>query len=59
LSNNQFKRLDISDARTLLGYEPVDDLMEEQPELKELNLRERLAATDEGQQSGIREELAG
>ena len=59
LSNNQFKRLDISDAEALLGYVPVDDLMEEQPELQALNLRERLAATDEGQQSGIRDELAG
>ncbi len=57
LSNNHFKRLDISDAQALLGYEPVDDVMEEQPELKELNLRERLAETDEDQQSGIREEL--
>jgi nucleoside-diphosphate-sugar epimerase len=59
LSNNHFKRLDISDAQALLGYEPLDDLMEQQPELKELNLRERLASTDEGQQSGIREELGG
>ena len=59
LSNNHFKRLDISDAQALLGYEPLDDLMEQQPELKELHLRERLASTDEGQQSGIREELGG
>ena len=57
LSNNRFKRLDISDAQDLLGYDPQDDLSAEQPELKELNLGERLAATDEGQQSGIREEL--
>jgi nucleoside-diphosphate-sugar epimerase len=57
LSNNRFKRLDISDAQDLLGYDPQDDVSEEQPELKELNLAERLAATDEGQQSGIREEL--
>ncbi len=57
LSNNRFKRLDISDAQDLLGYQPQDDLSEEQPELKELNLGERLAATDEDQRSGIREEL--
>ena len=59
VSNNQFKRLDITDAEALLGYAPVDDLLEEQPELKELKLRDRLASTDEGQQSGIRDELAG
>ena len=59
VSNNQFKRLDITDAQALLGYAPVDDLMEEQPELKELNLRERLASTDTDQQSGIREDLEG
>ncbi len=57
LSNNQFKRLDISDAQALLGYEPVDDLMREQPELKELKLAERLAETDADVQSGIREDL--
>jgi len=59
VSNNRFKRLDISDAEALLGYAPVDDLMDEHPELKELKLRDRLASTDEGQQSGIRDELAG
>jgi nucleoside-diphosphate-sugar epimerase len=57
LSNNQFKRLDISDAQLLLGYAPLDDLMREQPELKELNLSERLAETDTDVQSGIREDL--
>lgn len=57
LSNNQFKRLDISDAQPLLGYEPLDDLMREQPKLKELNLRERLAETDADVQSGIRDNL--
>jgi hypothetical protein len=57
LSNNQFKRLDISDAQMLLGYAPLDDLMREQPELKELNLRERLAETDTHVQSGIRDDL--
>jgi hypothetical protein len=25
VSNNRWKRLDISDARELLGYQPVDD----------------------------------
>ena len=57
LSDNQFKRLDISDAQTLLGYAPVDDLLREQPELKALQLAERLAETDADVQSGIREDL--
>jgi len=57
LSNNQFKWLDISDAQMLLGYAPVNDLMREQPELKELNLRGRLAETDAEVQSGIRDDL--
>jgi nucleoside-diphosphate-sugar epimerase len=34
LSNNRFKRLDISDARALLGYEPHDDLAVENPQFK-------------------------
>ncbi len=38
LSNNRFKQLDISDARALLGYEPQDDIMREQPELMRLKL---------------------
>ncbi|MCC7206253.1 MAG: NAD(P)-dependent oxidoreductase [Anaerolineae bacterium] len=60
LSNNRFKRLDISDARELVGYDPQDDLTAEHPRLKELKLDETVAAhnvTDERQQSGIREEL--
>ena len=57
LSDNQFKRLDISDAQALLGYAPVDDLLREQPELQALQLAERLAETDADVQSGIREDL--
>jgi nucleoside-diphosphate-sugar epimerase len=60
LSNNRFKRLDISDARALVGYDPQDDLTQEQPQLKELHLGDKLSAhnvSDQGQQSGIREEL--
>ena len=57
LSDNQFKRLDISDAQALLGYAPVDDLLREQPELKALQLAERLAETDADVQSGIRDDL--
>lgn len=34
LSNNRYKRLDLSDARTLVGYEPRDDLATENPQFK-------------------------
>lgn len=60
LSNNRFKRLDISDARALVGYDPQDDLTKEQPQLKELYLADNPNAhnlSDPGQQSGIREDL--
>jgi len=60
LSNNRFKRLDISDARELVGYEPEDDLTAVNPELKKLKLRERVQAhnvLDDRQKSGIREEV--
>jgi len=61
LSNNRFKRLDITDARELLGYEPQDDLTNENPRLKPLRLREKVMAhnrKDESQKPGIRDELA-
>lgn len=61
LSNNRFKRLDISDARELVGYEPQDDATAENPALKDLNLSETVSShsmADDGQKSGIREELA-
>ena len=60
LSDNRFKRLDISDARQLVGYDPQDDLTEENPRLKALNLSETVSAhnlSGDEQQSGIREEL--
>jgi dTDP-4-dehydrorhamnose reductase len=60
LSNNRFKRLDISDARQLVGYAPVDDLTEVNPRLKKLRLREKVGGhnvQDEPEKSGIREEL--
>ena len=60
LSDNRFKRLDISDARELLGYSPQDDLTEVNPALKKLNIREQVAnhnVQDERQESGIRNEL--
>jgi nucleoside-diphosphate-sugar epimerase len=59
LSNNRFKRLDISDARELLGYEPVDDMTQENPMVKDLKLAERVMSHSQadGQKSGIRNEL--
>jgi UDP-glucose 4-epimerase len=60
LSDNRFKRLDISDARALVGYSPEDDLTDENVRLRELKLGETVSAhnvSDEGQQSGIREEV--
>jgi NAD(P)-dependent dehydrogenase (short-subunit alcohol dehydrogenase family) len=59
LSDNRFKRLDISDTRALLGYEPLDDLTEENPQLKKLRLRKSISAhnvTDAKAKSGIRKE---
>jgi NAD(P)-dependent dehydrogenase (short-subunit alcohol dehydrogenase family) len=60
LSNNRFKRLDISDARELVGYEPQDDATEFQPQLKNLNLNEAVrshGAIVDGEESGLREDL--
>jgi nucleoside-diphosphate-sugar epimerase len=60
LSDNRFKRLDISDTRALLGYEPLDDLTEENPQLKKLRLRKSISAhnvTDPDAKSGIRNEM--
>lgn len=60
LSDNRFKRLDISDARELVGYQPQDDLTDVNPKLKDLRLSEKVAAhsmADGAQKSGLREEL--
>lgn len=59
LSDNRFKRLDISDARELVGYAPVDDSTRENPELQPLRLDERVSSHNQGdgQQSGLREDL--
>lgn len=57
VSENHFKRLDISDARELVGYAPEDDFTKENPKLAELGLAEvETGGTGPGQQSGIREE---
>ncbi|MBC8101856.1 MAG: NAD(P)-dependent oxidoreductase [Cytophagales bacterium] len=60
LSNNRFKRLDISDARALVGYEPQDDFTAENPALRDLRLSENSSGhnlRDQSQKSGLREEV--
>lgn len=60
ISDNCFKRLDISDARTLLGYAPRDDFSRVNPALQDLRVCEERAdhnLHDEGQESGLREDL--
>ena len=59
LSNNRFKRLDISDARALVGYDPLDDLFAEQPQLQPTaaSLEQAHSMQDAGQESGLREDL--
>ena len=60
VSNNRFKRLDISDARELVGYHPQDDAAEINPKLKALKLNENqhtASLRDRWQRSGLREQL--
>lgn len=60
VSDDCFKRLDISGARELLNYAPQDDFTAEHPRLKALQLSEQRpahAASDTGQQSGIRDSV--
>jgi NAD(P)-dependent dehydrogenase (short-subunit alcohol dehydrogenase family) len=56
VSDNRFKRLDISDARELLGFFPQDDFTRENPILRPLQLDQSVLAQnveDPGQQSGL------
>jgi nucleoside-diphosphate-sugar epimerase len=60
LSNNRFKRMDISNARELVGYEPQDDFTALNEELRDLGLAEDIRPhnkTERGQHSGLRKEL--
>jgi UDP-glucose 4-epimerase len=59
LSDNRFVRMDISEARELVGYEPEDDLSRDNPALARLELEERTAPHNEshGPPSGIREDV--
>ncbi|MGI4788202.1 MAG: NAD-dependent epimerase/dehydratase family protein [Janthinobacterium lividum] len=60
LSDNRFKRLDISQARKLVGYAPQDDAMAEMPGLREMHLRDHNdggAGPIEPNISGLRAEV--
>ena len=60
ISNNRFKRLDISNAREVLGYAPVDDPAELNPELKSIGMDQLQIShsrADPGQKSGLRNDL--
>jgi UDP-glucose 4-epimerase len=60
LSDNRFKRLDISDARELVGYAPQDDAFELNVKLKHLKLNKVVqshSVADGRQKSGLREDL--
>ncbi|HMB95335.1 MAG TPA: NAD(P)-dependent oxidoreductase, partial [Tepidisphaeraceae bacterium] len=62
LSDNRFKRMDITSARELVGYVPQDDLMQANPKLRKLQLGKIVPAhsvSDGRQKSGIRKELGG
>ena len=59
LSDNRFKRLDITDAREIVGYAPQDDITELHPSLAPLRLNETVAKHDlsDGEQSGLRDDV--
>lgn len=58
LSGNTFNRMDISEARELIGYEPQDDLSRENPLLQNIGLDvPRTHSEQDGQKPGIREQL--
>ena len=61
LSNNVFNRLDISDARELVGYDPHDNFARENPLLKDLHLDEEVMshsmAENDDSKSGLRNEI--
>lgn len=59
VSDNRFKRLDLSTTRQILGYEPKDDLTRVNPQIRELELSSRLHnhSLADGTPSGLRDEL--
>jgi uronate dehydrogenase len=60
VSDSRFKRLDISDARELLGYSPQDDVTQLHPDLSPLKLRDALqghSLSTDGRASGMRDDI--
>ena len=58
LSDNHFKRLDITSARELLGYAPRDDLTEMNPDLAKLHLHDvSTHANTDPAESGLRDDV--
>ncbi|MGN6625921.1 MAG: NAD-dependent epimerase/dehydratase family protein [Tepidisphaeraceae bacterium] len=60
VSDNAFKRLDISNARALVGYAPEDDFGRQNPKLEPLHLHTAIRGHnthDAGQASALRDEL--
>jgi len=58
LSDNRFKRLDISTARELLTYAPQDDLSVVNPELARMGLDGKMGHNlQDGQKSGLRNDV--
>lgn len=62
LSDNRFKRLDLTDTRELLDFSPRDDFTRENPRLKPLKLGARVRPHNRSagkQKSGLRKEVEG
>ena len=63
VSDCKFKRLDISNARDLLGYDPQDDAFQTNPDLRPLDLRGKVPThshaddKDRAATTGLREQL--
>lgn len=59
ISDNRFKRLDISDARELVGYQPQDDAARELPQTRGVPFQEMETSSlrDPGAKSGLRRDV--
>ena len=59
LSNNAFLRLDISDARELVGYAPQDDVFALNPKLAPFDFANKVYnhAVGSPERSGLRDDL--
>lgn len=58
ISNNRFKRLDLSTTRALLGYQPQDDITRINPALQGLEVNTLAAhSLADGYPSGLRDDL--